>query len=468
MGKIISFGKSNNYYKYIFLSIFFKMVNEGLYGFNYNESLKEVKIISSDKQKLFSKHRLVHQMVNYMGTLLISFLCDKYYSRQQKIKGKPRALSDEEKVYQHSYIKLIHNSNEEDEDNFLTNDLSKSVIIIIFFWVLESYLLELFILCLKDLDFWMLELLIITYLSANMFKLQIYKHQKLAIYLNFLPCLLKIATIVISFYEDDENNLYEKAVWWIPVGITIYIILISIRSYVYTKIKWFMDLKYISSTQLLIFYGILGTIICLIACGITTFFKCQSYEENNDINKNIYDYICLVQENITDSNNNNKTKIYFDNFKLYFKTFSSDIELLKEISILILGFITFFFSAYFTIQVIKYLTPVFLVFSNPIYFFIQKSILGLYNHIKDGELFKDKKEKNYKIAKFHLDISGDIFSIIALLIYLEIVELNFNGYNYNLRKNIIQRSLIESCQIKNIVNQQEEEFDDDTDLASCN
>ena len=467
MGKIISFGKSNNYYKYIFLSIFFKMINEGLYGFNYNESFNEVKIISSDKQKLFSKHRLVHQMVNYMGTLLISFLCDKYSSRQQKIKGKNKLLSDEEKIYHSSYIILIHNTNEEDVDNFLTIDLSKSVIIITFFWVFESHLLELFILCLKDLDFWMLELLIITYLSANIFKLQIYKHQKLAIYLIFFPCLLKIGTIVISFYEDGTNNLYEETVWLIPVGIAIYIILISIRSYVYTKIKWFMDLKYISSTQLLIFYGILGTIMCLIACGITTFFKCKSYEENNDRNKDIYDYICLVQENITDSNsNNNKTKIYFDSFKLYFKTFSNDIELLKEISIIILGFITFFFSAYFIIQVIKYLTPVYLIFSNPIYFFIQKSILGLYNFIKDGELFKDQKEKNYKIAKFHLDLSGDIFSIIALLIYLEVVELNFNGYNYNLRKNIIQRSLIETGQIDNIVNQQEEEFDEDTELAS--
>ena len=129
MGKIISFGKSNNYYKYIFLSIFFKMINEGLYGFNYNDSLDEIKIISSHKQKLFSKHRLIHQMVNYMGTLLISFLCDKYSSRQQKIKGKSKVSSEEEKVNQTSHIILIHNSNVEEEENFLTNDLSKSVLI---------------------------------------------------------------------------------------------------------------------------------------------------------------------------------------------------------------------------------------------------------------------------------------------------------------------------------------------------
>ena len=186
MGKIISFGKSNSYLKYIFLSIFFKMINEGLYGFKYN-NLKEVRIIPTDSQESFSKHRLVHQLVNYMGTLLISFLCDKYSSRQQKITGKSR-ISNEESPNQlnsSSHIILIHNSSVEEDENYLTNDLSKSVLIIIFFWIFESHLLELFTLCLKDLDFWMLELLIITYLSANMFKLQIYKHQKLAIYLNW-------------------------------------------------------------------------------------------------------------------------------------------------------------------------------------------------------------------------------------------------------------------------------------------
>jgi len=42
--------------------------------------------------------------------------------------------------------------------------------------------------------------------------------------------------------------------------------------------------------------------------------------------------------------------------------------------------------------------------------------------------------------KFLLDESGDIASIIGFLIYLEIIELNFCGLNYNLKKNIIIRS----------------------------
>ena len=286
-----------------------------------------------------------------------------------------------------------------------------------------------------------------------MFKLQIYKHQKLAIYLNFFPCLLKIATIILSFHEDKIDILYKEAIWWIPVGILIYILLISIRSYVYSKIKWFMDLKYITSTQLLIFYGMLGSIICLVICTITTFVKCKNISTSK--NKNIFNYICLV----SDSNDR-----YFDNFKIYFKEFSGDLDIFFEILTLVIGFVTFFFSAYFTIQVIKYLTPVYLIFSNPIYFFIQKLIIAIFNQIKNHCLFKGNLEN----AKFYLDSSGDLFSILALLIYLEIVELNFNGYNYNLRKNIIQRSMIESGNIDNIVNNQEEELEEETDIASSN
>ena len=462
MGKLITFGKLNNYYKYIGFSIIFKMINELLYGINYN-TLDEIKIISTDKQKLFSKHLLVHQMVNYMGTILISFLCDIYYSRQQKINGKDKATPSEENRSHtsSSHIILIHNSNAEEE--ILRDDLTKPVLIIIFLWIFESHLLELFILCLKDLDFWMLELLIITYLSANMFKLQIFKHQKLAIYLIFFPCLLKICTIILSFFEEKEAILYVKKILWIPIGILIYLILISIRSYVYSKIKWFMDLKYISSTKLLFFYGILGSIICLVSCIITTFVKCKSTENNNKVKKedDILDFICLVNDNITDSTGQNETELYFDSFKLYFKKFSRDLDILYEIIILISGIVTFFLSNYFAIQVIKYLTPVYLIFSNPIFFFIQKTILAVYNEIKNHTLFSDPYY-GIKNAKFYLDLSGDTFSIIALLIYLEIVELNFNEYNYNLRKTIIKRSLIDSGEIVN----QEEELDEEADLIS--
>jgi hypothetical protein len=291
----------------------------------------------------------------------------------------------------------------------------------------------------------MFELLIITYLSAHIFKIKIYKHQKFAILFNLFPCILKIITIVLSFKEDKEVDLepddiivYKNSGWWIPLGIIIYVILITLRAYVNTITKWFMDLKYISQSKLLIMYGIIGSIISLFICIITTFIKC------ND-EKKFFRHICRVEEE--DSN----PKIYFDNFKLYFENFDSNAkEIFIELAIIIFGFITFFLSVYFSILVIKYLTPVHLIFSSPIYYIIQKVILVINNLIRENTFFKDTEPYKFVEEKFSLDISGDIISLIGFLIYLEIIELNFNEYNYNLRKNIIQRGLVDSEGLENL------------------
>ena len=84
--------------------------------------------------------------------------------------------------------------------------------------------------------------------------------------------------------------------------IFIYIIIITIRAYSYTKIKWFIDLKYISSTKLLIFIGFIGIIISSISCVIESFIKCSS-----KIN------FCEVEDT------NNSTIKYLDNFGVFFK-----------------------------------------------------------------------------------------------------------------------------------------------------
>ena len=279
-----------------------------------------------------------------------------------------------------------------------------------------------------------------------MFKLQIYKHHKFAILFNLSACLLKVATIFLSY--KDNNILYTKYEFLIPIGIIIYFILITIRSFVNAKIKWFMDLRYVSSSKLLEFYGLVGAIICTVTCCVITFFKCKTI----DGQKNFYDYICKVDD---------RAKIYFDSFKIYFKTFKNinAVEIIKEILVIFFGIITFFLTSFFSILVIKYLTPAYIVFSNPIYYIAQKSILVIVNKIREGRIFTDNSD--IKISKFFLDCSGDILSILGCLVYLEIIELNFNEYNFNLRKNIIQRSLVDSNNIEKKMSEINGIIDDD-------
>ena len=109
-------------------------------------------------------------------------------------------------------------------------------------------------------------------------------------------------------------------------------------------------------------------------------------------------------------------------------------------------------NKFFYTLIIKRYTPIHVIFSFPIQFFIEKTFLLIFTSVfYIDQLFK----KENQLQKFLLDESGDIASIFGFLIYLEMIELNFCGLDYNLKKNIIIRgeedfriSVIDNNEIK--------------------
>ena len=82
-----------------------------------------------------------------------------------------------------------------------------------------------------------------------------------------------------------------------PIGIIIYSPLMTMKSYINVKMKYFMDSKYISEYELLKIYGLIGIIFYTIICIISTFFE---YKEDNE-NKNIliiYVVLSIMTRNI--------------------------------------------------------------------------------------------------------------------------------------------------------------------------
>jgi hypothetical protein len=281
---------------------------------------------------------------------------------------------------------------------------------------------------LKDLDFWMLELLIMYYFVSRIYHIKLYKHQIFALGFIIIPCILKIITIYLSSINNDGNELpilYIEYIWLIPLGIIIYLFLIIIEAYSLTKIKQLMDLRYISPSKILIIHGLLGTFFYLIISVISTFIKC---------NELIKDYICLVK---------GENESFYENIFLYFNKFEGDLyEIFIEILSNLFGVIFFSLNKYFALLVIKFLSPIHVIFLNPIIFFIQKISLALKTMIIEGSFFKNPIQN--ATIKLSLDASGDILSIIGFMIYLEIIELKFCGYNYDIRKEIVERSELES------------------------
>ena len=292
-------------------------------------------------------------------------------------------------------------------------------------------------------DFWMAELIIMAYLCNKMFREKIYKHQLISIYLVSIPFILKTATIILLFcdennhlkngqinYKYDNESILLKSLfvahWWLfPISCILHFITMVIDSYAIINIKKFMDLKYVPISKILILYGSFGTIFTALFSLITNFISCG--KKNYNI-YDIYDYQCLVVDN-----NDNR---FIENYKVYFSQyFWKDLFLFTFLKGIANGFYMLYLLKY-----VQNLNPVFKSFCFPLMYFFEKIIL----------LFQVKRNEpmKYLNARFFLDTASDITAIIGFLIYLEIIELNFCNLNKNLRKYIILRSEDESSNIE--------------------
>ena len=427
MGRCISFGIFNKNYLYILYLIIVSNLKEIVYGYNYNDSFEPIYLGFKDN---FMEFPLMRRILGYIGTIIMSLIFLYIFASKSK-------------------NEILLNKKVDSKSNFIynKNNMTKKTLflfsLIAFLWIVEEHLIEIFSSAFKDLDFWMLEIIILYYINSKLFKQKHYSHQKLIIYLNLILSLFKILAISLSFFgdkEENENNnkiLYVTYYKFIPIIILVYLCLITLRSYVNIKIKWLMDSKFISVNNILLAYGIIGILLSSIACVITTIFKCPK----NDF----FSQICKVKSK--------NERIYFDNIIVYYNKFDY-LEILRIIFCSLL----FFFNKYYSLLIIKYFTPIHLIFSFPIYFFFKKIFL-IFNTLFHGNFFIENKMENIEY-KFILDISCDFLSFIGFTVYLELIELNFCGLNYNLGRHISIRAyseIYESTDTFIIDNEEEED-----------
>jgi len=186
----------------------------------------------------------------------------------------------------------------------------------------------------------------------------------------------------------------------------------------------FMDIRFISIPEVLMYFGLFGSIICLIITFASTHIECQYPFEGN---------ICDIKKKEI----NNKEIYYFENYKIYFNELKNN--LINEIIIDLIYSFSFLLQYFFSLQIIKLLSPIHNIFCNPLCYISQKIIFAIITLCKENKLFANNEIK-YIYWKFILDISGELTFIIAILIYLEIIELNFCNLNYNIRENISIRA----------------------------
>ena len=341
MSKFISCGKWNINYNYILLTGIFAFFTNFIFGYTYNEYLDEIRIYPKYNESTYdssnynngNNHIIINYIFRYLGLILFSFVLYTFCYRNAS------KINTEDNFFKLSSIRLIYNNSEENTKNKIIIS-PKFILLIMIIMVVQEISEDIFYKSnLRALDFWMLELPLLSYLNLKYFKFKIYGHHKLVIYLNLIICSIhQIITLIILIKEGAKNSVFEyynENLRVIPLGILTYIIIMTSRAFALSEIKVLMQYKYISPIKLLMLYGIIGAIISAIIGVISSFIEC---------NYSLGLKICKIKDN-TD-------KFYFENYKIWWE---DKTKILGALSLLLLlfGIIMNFLYRLFYFYIIK-------------------------------------------------------------------------------------------------------------------
>ena len=425
MVKYIEFGEYNKNYNYIILavviSILLKYIPQFLITLLFKYNKITIKVV-----ELYNHSYIMTIFISF-GLLVFSCILNIIESKLSKRESnvdKLYASNSDRGCFKN--IKII----EEKKKEKLNNKKNLLYILIIVIICIFSENILGIISFLKIFSYSMIVLLITSFFNTKLFKIKIYKHQKCAILFNFsVLFVFELCSFILTMKSENEEYIYIQYFWLIPIGLIIYFLIGIVLSYSYSKVKWFMDLNMISLSKLLIIFALIGFSFNTIISMVFTFIKCGEKEN----------MLC---------NKEQEGNYYIENFKIFFEKLleicrdENKSDLIFLICLIIFFSFFSFLHNFLSLSILKNLYPEYFFFTDPIGETIMKIIDLFYNKIFVDYFFVEE-EQDYKIPliKFILDIIGNSLVIVGFLIYLEIIELNFYGFNYNLRKNIIDRGM---------------------------
>ena len=445
MSKCISCGNWNKKYWYIFLSIILLLIYQILLGYTFDEDKKyEINFFTKEN---FSQHYLIHQLTMFLFCMAFSYFLydDKKLEQAQNQNLGNKKTNNKMFIFSNNITgSLVEDHILIYRENYEARTIKNSkffAIMTILSLILLEQVKNIFTKFFVHMDFWMIELYILAFLNLRIFKIEIYRHQMLGFGINLFSFLLKFITAIITIVENkEEKALYVKYWWTFFIAIIIYFLYSYLLSYTLINMKKLFELKFIPIYVILLIYGAFGFLLSLIIALITTFIKCKSEVSN---------YICKVKDE------NNQT--FYENFEVYFASFNHENnDKIAEELVTVFSSISYGFYKFCTFKIFEYLTPLHFIFSNPVYYFFLELFFLC---VKGYRIFAD--DNIILIIKLFIVLASDILSLIGYLIYIEIIEINAGGFNYNLRKNIMKRAKreVSKFESENILGIEEEDSD---------
>ena len=460
----IGLGSFNKYHSYILLVVICHLLCDYIEGFNekeyYNRTEDESFI---DFGSNFAYHPLFRNIFYFLGSLICGLIFFVLYRITEKNKEGEITL-EKVNVMQKKLLGL-------DIGNYYI-----SLILISFIYTI-SITLRTFLTSLEfDAGFWTLEILFVIYLSIKILKIKIGNHQKVTIFI--LACILFIVQVIGSIlpntYHDcnneeckekyiTDNNIYILIIkkfgncGYIFLILFLYIFDFILRDISWVWLKYLMDVRSIPLFKIWIFLGCIGCSLITIIFFFVSNFPCNVFENiiyiNNSYNYDNYngkefDFQSQVCEVINHNNITKKLYIYYDDFNTFLSFYSKSSRKILEIFIVPIYLIVNCLINFSHAMILKHLDPIVMLVNNNFNYYISRLILYIKNNGSAEYL---------TLVQFILLESSEIIGIIAYLIYIEIIELKFCKFDYDLRITISERGQLDFDSLFNL-----DENDDDT------
>ena len=423
----IRFGKLNKWHFCILATIGTKIIDSFIIGIspigNSDEQNKsKLYLFGYGSGPIFNNHPFIKASYCFFGVFILGFVI--YIIK--KIKRK--------KMYKEDGFYGTERIPRSDSENFLVikeyhrGSLIGSIFVILIFifgflimYVYDNY-------GLVELKFWPLLYLFMYFFSKKILNKALYKHQKLALILILVFCNIGCLTtsLIPDECEKDEpncftfkKNSYGKILntlsWiFIPIIIILYLVSMAVYSYSLIKLKYYIDLRFLEIHIILMIFGILGLFISVALLIISNFISCD------------FKHFCKCKSE-------NGNKFYFDSFYIYFKSINKDNICRESLTVFILLVVNSL-QCLFTLLIIKKLDPFYVMPIDSFFYIICYTIKFFLPKLNSAILL---------IIKYPIIFFINIFAIICSLIYMEIIILNFNDYEKDIRENIIDRERID-------------------------
>ena len=439
----IGFGKCPSYFLFILGNALFKCLRDYLLDF----SPKKDTSLFLFKPVLVN-HNIITNLYMYLSYIIFSLIII-YVSKYKTFKPK-----DKTQINRYSFVPkfLIHNK----KKKVVTRRRIFQIFIICIIFVLHSDLLKmLYLFDIDAFDIWTFDVVFALLFMRKYFIINIYKHQKVAILL--IITLSTLLLIISTFFpysespnEEDNLNSYQTikkltgCYFYCFIIFIGFILITAMTSFGRVLSKMLMDLKFISPYLIIFSTGIIGFFLNLISLIITTLCSCKSD------NKYFLNKFCQVDYN---------DDFYYDNINKYFSDLKerTNHKFYLEIFAITPLYLIFNFLE-FTCEIftIYYLNPNYILIRDNLYYGTSRLLLILCNINSFSE--------RISLLQFIILELAEIFAIIGYLIYLEIIELRFNGLDENIKKNITMRAELDSLfQIDSETSEDDDDDDDDDD-----